>query len=83
MPRSFRDLSKKILQCRVHNAASNVAIVCDGYFTPSIKDYEHALRGSVDDKEFHISGPRRTTDFTKYLRNIKFKEAIVKFLIDH
>ncbi|CAH1100296.1 unnamed protein product [Psylliodes chrysocephalus] len=43
------------------------------------------LFDSVDDKEFHISGPQQTrsADFTKDLKNIKFKEAIVKFLIDH
>lgn len=85
MPRSFGSVSKKILQCLVNNAASRVAIVFDRYFTPSIKDYKLSLRGSVDDKEFHISGPQqtRTADFTKDLKNIKFKKAIVKFLIDH
>ncbi|XP_072389393.1 uncharacterized protein [Diabrotica undecimpunctata] len=85
MPRSFGGVSKKILQCLINNTASRVAIVFDRYFTPSIKDYEHSLRGSVDDKEFHISGPQqtRTADFTKDLKNIKFKEAIVKFFIDH
>lgn len=85
MPRSFGGVSNKILQCLVNNAASKVAILFDRYFTPSIKDYEHSLRGSVGDKEFHISGPQqtRTAEFTKDLKNIKFKEAIVKFLIDH
>lgn len=85
MPRSFGDVSKKILHCLVRNEASRVAIVFDRYFTPSIKDYEHTLRGTVDDRNFHISGPQqiRTTDFAKDLKNIKFKEALVKFLIDH
>lgn len=85
MPRSFGGVSKKILQCLVNNAASRVVIVFDRYFTPYIKDYAHSLQGSVDDKEFHISGPQQTriADFTKDLKNIKFKEAIVKFLIDH
>ncbi|XP_077263749.1 uncharacterized protein LOC143898274 isoform X3 [Temnothorax americanus] len=85
MPRSFGDVSKKILQCLVNNSASRIAIVFDRYFTPSIKDYEHTLRGSVDDKDFYISGPQqtRTADFAKDLKNIKFKEALVKFFIDH
>ncbi|XP_018358131.1 PREDICTED: uncharacterized protein LOC108757918 isoform X2 [Trachymyrmex cornetzi] len=85
MPRSFGDLSKKILQCLVNNSASRVAIVFDRYFTPSIKDCEHTLRGNVDDKDFYISGPQqtRTAVFAKDLKNIKFKEALVKFLIDH
>lgn len=85
MPRSFGDVSKKILKCLVNNSADRIAIVFDRYFTPSIKDYEHTLRGSLNDKEFHISGPQqtRTADFAKDLKNIKFKEALVKFLIDH
>lgn len=85
MPRSFGDISKKILQSLVNTSASHVAIVLDRYFTPSIKDCEHTLRGSTNDKDFYISGPQqtRTADFAKDLKNIKFKEALVKFLIAH
>ncbi|CAF4865814.1 unnamed protein product [Pieris macdunnoughi] len=81
---SFGGVSKKLLQCLVNNA-SRVALVFDRYFIPSIEDYEHSLRGTVDDKEFHISGPQQTKTavITKDLKNIKFKEAVVKFLIDH
>lgn len=50
MPRSFGAVPKKILHCLVKNGASRVAIVFDRYFTPSIKDYDHTLRGTVDDK---------------------------------
>lgn len=59
MPCSFGGMSKNILQSLVNNAASRVAMEFHRYFTPSIKDYEHFLRGSVDDKEFHISDPQR------------------------
>lgn len=85
VPRSFGDLSKKILQSLVNNSASHVAIIFDRYFTPSIKDCEHTLRGTIDNKDFNITGPQQTrpTDFGKELKNIKFKEALVKFLIDH
>lgn len=70
----------------VKNQGNEIAIVLDRYFTPSIKDYEHTLRNSVnDDKDYHISGPQqiRLVDFAKDLKNIKFKEALVKFFIDH
>ncbi|KAK5650795.1 hypothetical protein RI129_001824 [Pyrocoelia pectoralis] len=85
MPRSFGDLSKKILQSLVNTSGSRVAIVFDRYFTPSIKDCEHTLRGNTDDKDFYIAGPQqtRTSDFSKELKNIKFKEALVRFLIEH
>ncbi|GBP88538.1 hypothetical protein EVAR_21746_1 [Eumeta japonica] len=84
-PRTFGGVSKRILQCLINNTASRIAIVFDRYFTPSIKDYEHSIRGNVDDKEFHITGPQqmRTADFTKDLKNLNFKQAIVKFFIDH
>lgn len=85
MPRSYGDLSKKILQSLVNTSADNVAIVFDRYFTPSIKDCEHTLRGNTDNNDFYITGPQqvRTSEFSKDLRNIKFKEALVKFLIEH
>lgn len=85
VPRSFGDLSKKNLQSLVNNSANHVAIIFDRYFTPSIKDCEHTLRGTIDNKDFKITGPQqtRTSDFAKDLKNIKFKEALVKFLIDH
>lgn len=85
VPRSFGDLSKKILHSLVNYPASHVAIIFDRYFTPSIKDYEHTLRGYTEDKHVYISGPqqKRTADFAKELKNIKFKEAFVKFLIEH
>ncbi|XP_057662724.1 uncharacterized protein LOC130897822 isoform X2 [Diorhabda carinulata] len=85
MPRNFGDLSKKILQTLVKTPADSIAIIFDRYFTPSIKDCEHALRRNIDDKDFHIAGPQqsRTSDFSKDLKNIKFKEALVKFLIEH
>lgn len=85
MPRGFGGVSKKTLQYLINNTASRAAIVFDRYFRPSIKHYQHSLRGSVDDKEFHISGPQqtRTADFTKDLKNTRFKKAIVKFLTDH
>lgn len=63
-----------------------VHIVFDRYFEPSIKDYERSLRGgSTSNHEYIISGAEQTRshDFAKELRNDKFKEALVNFLIDH
>ncbi|GBP05971.1 hypothetical protein EVAR_3238_1 [Eumeta japonica] len=50
-------------------------------FIPSIRDDKYAFWGSVDDKDFYFSGPQQTraADFAKDLRNVKLKEAIVKF----
>lgn len=60
MPRTFGDVSKKLLAVLVKNQGNEIAIVLDRYFTPFIKDYEHTLRNSVnDDKDYHISGPQQ------------------------
>lgn len=60
MPRTFGDVSKKLLAVLVKNQGNEIAIVFDRYFTPSIKYYEHTLRNSVnDDKDYHISGPQQ------------------------
>lgn len=50
----------------------------------SIKDCEHTFRGSTNDNNFHTSGPQqtRTSDFVKNFKNVKFKEALVKFLME-
>lgn len=76
---------KKLLQSIVKFNAKNIAIIFDRYFSPSIKDCEHALRDTSEKRDYNISGPDQkcNTDFSKELRNIKFKEAFVKFLIDH
>lgn len=83
--RSFGDLSKAILISLVRNCANQVVIVFDRYFSPSSKDFEHTLRGSTNEKDYCISGPQqtRTTDFAKAVKHFKFKEVLVKFLIEH
>ncbi|KAF9411132.1 hypothetical protein HW555_009994 [Spodoptera exigua] len=52
---------------------------------PSIKDTEHGLRENVKSTDFRISGPQqvRPSDFAKELKNIKFKDALVKFIINN
>ncbi|KAH9640140.1 hypothetical protein HF086_002800 [Spodoptera exigua] len=65
--------------------APRVDIVFDQYFSPSIKDYERMRRNEQRTIDFNIIGPSQTrpTDFMKELKNIKFKESFVQFLIDY
>ncbi|KAG5887983.1 hypothetical protein JTB14_033233 [Gonioctena quinquepunctata] len=77
---------KENLQILTSYNASRVHIVFDRYCSPSIKDYECTLRGGFNSQhDYGISGPEqaRTNDFGKELRNDKFKEALVLFLISH
>ncbi|EZA55346.1 hypothetical protein X777_04800, partial [Ooceraea biroi] len=85
IPRTFGNISKKIMQILTSTRAPRIDIIFDQYFSPSIKDYERAKRNEQDNMEFIISGPEqvRPTDFTKELQNIKFKDALVNFLIEH
>lgn len=85
MRATFGNISKKIVQNLTANKAPRVDIICDQYFSPSIKDYERTLCNEINNMDFPITGPMqvRPLDFSKELRNIKFKQALVKFLIDH
>lgn len=82
VPLTFGNISKKILQVVLKYNARKIAIIFDRYHT-SIKDNEHALRGTSEIRDFHVSGEEqiRRTDFSKELHKIKFKEALIKFLI--
>jgi len=69
-----------------NNKAHEIHVIFDRYWSPSIKDYERSLRGGISaDRNYVISGPDQTrpTDFVKELKNSKFKEALVNFLIVH
>lgn len=85
VPATFGNISKKIMSCLTATKAPRVDIVFDQYKSPSIKDYERNLRNEANSMDFNISGPMqvRPTDFNKGLKNIKFKQALVTFLIDH
>lgn len=50
---------------------------------PSIKDFEHDLRGE-DDTQYDVirKDNNRPADFCKLLRNKNFKEKFVEFLIE-
>ncbi|KAK9876448.1 hypothetical protein WA026_012761 [Henosepilachna vigintioctopunctata] len=73
------------MSCLTATKAPRVDIVFDQYVSPSIKDYERNLRKEENSIDFNINGPMqvRPTDFNKELKNIKFKQALVTFLIEH
>lgn len=86
VPQLFGNISKKILQILTSYNARCVHIIFDRYCSPSIKDYERSSRrGSESNHDYVISGPEqaRTNDFTTELKNDRFKEALVTFLISH
>ncbi|OXU16360.1 hypothetical protein TSAR_013367, partial [Trichomalopsis sarcophagae] len=82
IPQNFINISKKNLQAITYNNVSEIHIIFDRYFSPSVKDYERSLKGGTS-TDYIISGPEqiRPANFNKELRNDKFKEALVKFLI--
>lgn len=82
MTRSSGDVLKKLLQCLVMNSTVRVAIAFARYFTPSIKNSEHTLRGCVDDQDFFMSGPQqtRTADFSNDLRTSSSKKLLSNLL---
>lgn len=86
VPKTFGNLSKKNLQMVTNNAATELHVTFDRYFSPSIKDYERSTRATtISDRDYVITGPEqvRPVDFVKELRNNKFKEALVNFQILH
>lgn len=81
LPESYGKISKHILRYILYNR-KEVYIIFDKYNTPSIKDYEHSLRGA-DDMQYNIQREgRRTADFSQLLRSRNFKEKFVEFLIE-
>lgn len=85
VPKKFGNISKKLLQMVTQLHAQRIDVVFDQYFTPSIKDYERSLRHEYKQLAFNITGPDqvRPADFAKELRNSYFKEALVRFIIQH
>ncbi|CAH1173831.1 unnamed protein product [Phaedon cochleariae] len=84
IPATYGNISTKILSMFCSNDAEVVVIAFDRYIFPSIKDSEHSLRG-MQVTQFHIEGADqiRSSDFSNDLKNAKFKEALVNFIIQH
>lgn len=80
-PESYGKISKHILKVITYNR-KEVHIIFDKYDTPSIKDYEHDLRGE-DNVQYDVRKEnKRPAEFTKLLRSRNFKEKFVEFLIE-
>lgn len=82
-PETFGEISHNILKKLTNYKAKNIYIVFDTYPQPSIKDYEHKIRNNLRETDFIIDGPKtkRPAKFLDEMKNIKFKQAFVKFLI--
>lgn len=85
IPVSFGNISQKILHSFTANGAKTIIITFDRYVSPSIKDNEHILRERVEGNRFTINGPqqKRSANFRNDLKNIYFKEALVRVLCEH
>ncbi|XP_063379234.1 uncharacterized protein LOC134666051 [Cydia fagiglandana] len=81
IPDTFHKLSEIILQKICNISVQEIHLVFDRYLSPSIKDKEREKR-QEEEIPFEITGPlqRPPSDFTKKLKNRKFKEAIVSYL---
>ncbi|KAL7293067.1 hypothetical protein TKK_0013511 [Trichogramma kaykai] len=84
LPQKFGQLSLKILQEITSNAAEQIVIIFDKYTQPSIDECQHLL-GDTLFRDFIIKGPEqnRPSDFSAELKNTKFREVLISFLIEH
>ncbi|CAH1109277.1 unnamed protein product [Psylliodes chrysocephalus] len=71
IPQTFNGLSKKFLSIITQFKASRIDIIFDQYFTPSIEKCKRT------------PNQIRPHNFTAQLKNMQFKEALVKFFIKH
>ena len=84
IPQTFGKIAEYTLQRICNTTASEIYLIFDKYFAPSIKDVERSIR-QEDETPFAITGPSqsRPTNFNKSLSNTKFKTALVVFLCEH
>lgn len=82
LPEKYSSISKQIFKMLVFER-KEVHIVFDKFASPSIKDYEHQLRGEDTEVQYVIKREnRRPTEFGKLLQSRNFKDNFVKFLIE-
>ncbi|GFS69541.1 uncharacterized protein TNCV_3894021 [Trichonephila clavipes] len=81
VPKTFGNISKKLLQMVTQLQTSRIDVIFEQYFTPSIKDYEHSQWLESAQLEYTRTVPEqiRSTDFAKELKILIFKEALVDF----
>ena len=85
VPKTLENISKKFLQMITKYPARRIDVIFDQYLHPSIKDNERSLRHDASLIDFTFSGPDqvRPSDFTKEIKNTKFKEAPIDFFFKH
>lgn len=84
VPQTFGKISKKLLQMVTGYEGKEIIVVFDQYSSPSIRDYEFQSQGILRKSKYNISGAeqKRPSNFSKELKNIYFREAIVEFLLE-
>lgn len=84
LPATYGEFAAFLLRKLCNTEADEIHVIFDRYFQQSIKDYERRNRQEVN-QEFAITGAeqRMPPDFMKSLQNIKFKEALVVFLVQN
>ncbi|KAJ8666349.1 hypothetical protein QAD02_008011, partial [Eretmocerus hayati] len=82
VPIKFGSIAKTILTSSLNFKGNHIVLVFDRYFSPSIKDSEHTLRGTepLANRKIRGSQQNRAFEWSKELRNVNFKLVLVKFL---
>lgn len=82
LPESYGKISEHILRI-VTYGRKEVHFIFDKYKKPSIKDFEHNLRGEENTQYDVLSKEnKRPAELGKMLRSSNFKEKFVEFLIE-
>lgn len=86
IPKTFRQISMKILRQSINACptAKAIHLSFDTYKNLSLKQTEHYFRNTFS-RDYCITGPEqnRPANFAADLQNIKFKEALVSFIMEH
>ncbi|CAH1107931.1 unnamed protein product [Psylliodes chrysocephalus] len=81
IPQTFNGLSNKVLSTITQFKASRIDNIFDQYFTPSIKDSKRTRRDESASPVSIGSNQIRPHNYTAQLKNIQFKEDLVKFFL--
>lgn len=82
---TYSKFSKRVFSRVARENVSEIHVIFDQYFEKSIKNYERSIRNDASYSRPHFiteDGPV-PTNFLKELRNNQFKDALVKFFINH
>lgn len=84
LPQTFEKIAESIIIKLCSTNATEIHIIFDRYFSPSIKDAERKGRQEFD-IPYNITGPqqKRPNDFLQNLQKYRFKDALVQFLANY